>query len=85
MRLRKNHMAGRTIEAHKIAGAIGAEISWVDLARELAGETVAAIRRARPVYLNSRSAFISVFHTPQASGMPTNSQTRTSLTALPPS
>jgi taurine dioxygenase len=34
------------IEVQKIAGAIGAEISGVDLSRELAAETVAAIRRA---------------------------------------
>jgi taurine dioxygenase len=39
-------MAGDAIEVHKIAGAIGAEISGVDLARDLAGEAVAAIRRA---------------------------------------
>jgi taurine dioxygenase len=39
-------MAGDAIEVHKIAGAIGAEIGGVDLSRELAGETVAAIRRA---------------------------------------
>ena len=34
------------IEVQKIAGAIGAEISGVDLARDLAAGTVAAIRRA---------------------------------------
>jgi taurine dioxygenase len=39
-------MAGDAIAVQKIAGAIGAEISGVDLARELEGETVAAIRRA---------------------------------------
>jgi taurine dioxygenase len=39
-------MTGAAIEVHKIAGAIGAEISGVDLARDLAAETAAAIRRA---------------------------------------
>ena len=39
-------MAGNSIEVQKIAGAIGAEISGVDLSRELVGDTVAAIRRA---------------------------------------
>jgi taurine dioxygenase len=35
----------KTIEVHKIAGALGAEISGVDLARDLDEETVAQIRR----------------------------------------
>ncbi|HML14278.1 MAG TPA: TauD/TfdA family dioxygenase [Xanthobacteraceae bacterium] len=35
----------RNIEVHKIAGALGAEISGVDLARDLDEETVAEIRR----------------------------------------
>ncbi len=39
-------MTGDVIEVRKIAGAIGAEISGVDLSRDFAGETVAAIRRA---------------------------------------
>lgn len=38
-------MAGRSLEVRRIAGAIGAEIHGVDLARELDDETVAAIRR----------------------------------------
>jgi taurine dioxygenase len=37
--------ATRNIEVHKIAGALGAEISGVDLARELDDATVAEIRR----------------------------------------
>lgn len=39
-------MAGDAIKVQQIAGSIGAEISGVDLARELPGETAAAIRRA---------------------------------------
>ncbi|HJU16746.1 MAG TPA: TauD/TfdA family dioxygenase [Stellaceae bacterium] len=39
-------MAGDRIEVQKIAGAIGAEIGGVDLADDLAEETVKAIRRA---------------------------------------
>ena len=35
----------RSLEVHKIAGALGAEISGVDLARELDDATVAEIRR----------------------------------------
>jgi taurine dioxygenase len=35
-----------SIEVHCIAGALGAEISGVDLSKDLADETVAAIRRA---------------------------------------
>ena len=34
------------IEVHRLAGALGAEIQGVDLARELSDETVSAIRRA---------------------------------------
>jgi taurine dioxygenase len=37
--------AAKTIEVHKIAGALGAEISGVDLARNLDDDTIAAIRR----------------------------------------
>ena len=37
--------ATRTIEVHKIAGALGAEISGVDLAHDLDADTIAAIRR----------------------------------------
>jgi taurine dioxygenase len=37
--------AAKAIEVHKIAGALGAEISGVDLARDLDEETVAEIRR----------------------------------------
>jgi taurine dioxygenase len=37
--------ATRNIEVHKIAGALGAEISGVDLARDLDDATVAEIRR----------------------------------------
>jgi taurine dioxygenase len=37
--------AARAIEVHKIAGALGAEISGVDLARDLDQDTIAAIRR----------------------------------------
>jgi taurine dioxygenase len=37
--------ATKTIEVHKIAGALGAEISGVDLARDLDDATVAEIRR----------------------------------------
>jgi taurine dioxygenase len=37
--------AAKTIEVHKIAGALGAEISGVDLARDLDDDTVAAIRQ----------------------------------------
>jgi taurine dioxygenase len=37
--------AAKTIEVHKIAGALGAEISGVDLARDLDDDTFAAIRR----------------------------------------
>jgi taurine dioxygenase len=37
--------AAKTIEVHKIAGALGAEISGVDLARDLDDDTIAAIRR----------------------------------------
>ena len=37
--------AAKTIEVHKIAGALGAEISGVDLARDLDADTVAEIRR----------------------------------------
>jgi taurine dioxygenase len=37
--------AAKTIEVHKIAGALGAEISGVDLARDLDDATVAEIRR----------------------------------------
>jgi taurine dioxygenase len=37
--------AAKTIEVHKIAGALGAEISGVDLARDLDDRTVAEIRR----------------------------------------
>jgi taurine dioxygenase len=36
----------RTIEVRRIAGALGAEVHGVDLARELPDETVAEIRRA---------------------------------------
>ena len=36
--------AAKTIEVHKIAGALGAEISGVDLARDLDADTVAEIR-----------------------------------------
>lgn len=36
----------RTIEIHRIAGALGAEISGVDLSRTLSAETVAEIRQA---------------------------------------
>ncbi len=39
-------MSGTAITVQKIAGAIGAEISGVDLARELSDETIAEIRRA---------------------------------------
>ena len=39
-------MAKNRIEVRPIAGAIGAEISGVDLGKELDGDTVAAIRRA---------------------------------------
>jgi taurine dioxygenase len=38
-------MAGNSITVRRIAGAIGAEIEGVDLARDLDDETVAAIRR----------------------------------------
>jgi taurine dioxygenase len=38
-------MAGNSITVRRIAGAIGAEIEGVDLARDLEDETVAAIRR----------------------------------------
>jgi taurine dioxygenase len=37
--------ATRGLEVHKIAGALGAEISGVDLTRDLDADTVAAIRR----------------------------------------
>jgi taurine dioxygenase len=37
--------AAKTIEVHRIAGALGAEISGVDLARDLDDATVAEIRR----------------------------------------
>jgi taurine dioxygenase len=37
--------AAKTIEVHKIAGALGAEISGVDLARDLDDATVGEIRR----------------------------------------
>ena len=37
---------GRALEIHPIAGALGAELSGVDLSRALDDETVAAIRRA---------------------------------------
>jgi taurine dioxygenase len=37
--------ATKTIEVHKIAGALGAEISGVDLARDLDDQTVVEIRR----------------------------------------
>jgi len=37
--------AARAIEVHKIAGALGAEISGVDLAGDLDRDTIAAIRR----------------------------------------
>lgn len=37
--------AAKTIEVHKIAGALGAEISGVDLARDFDDATVAEIRR----------------------------------------
>ena len=37
--------AAKTIGVHKIAGALGAEISGVDLARDLDADTIAAIRR----------------------------------------
>jgi taurine dioxygenase len=37
--------ASKTIEVHKIAGALGAEISGVDLARDLDDDTIAAIRQ----------------------------------------
>ena len=37
--------AAKTIEVHKIAGALGAEISGVDLARDLDDATIAEIRR----------------------------------------
>jgi taurine dioxygenase len=37
--------AAKTIEVHRIAGALGAEISGVDLARDLDADTVAEIRR----------------------------------------
>ena len=39
-------MSGTGITIQKIAGAIGAEISGVDLQRELSGDTIAEIRRA---------------------------------------
>ena len=39
-------MSGTNITTQKIAGAIGAEISGVDLRRELADQTIAEIRRA---------------------------------------
>ncbi len=39
-------MPGSGITIHKIAGAIGAELSGVDLARELSNETIAEIRQA---------------------------------------
>jgi taurine dioxygenase len=38
--------ATRAIEVHKIAGALGAEISGVDLTRDLDADTIAAIRQA---------------------------------------
>jgi taurine dioxygenase len=38
-------LAAKTIEVHQIAGALGAEISGVDLARDLDDATVAEIRR----------------------------------------
>src|SRR5260370_36285238 len=38
--------ATRAIEVHKIAGALGAEISGVDLARDLDADAIAAIRQA---------------------------------------
>jgi taurine dioxygenase len=41
-----NAMAAQPIEVKPIAGAIGAEIGGVDLARDLDADTVAAIRRA---------------------------------------
>ncbi len=37
---------GRALQIHPIAGALGAELSGVDLSRTLDDETVAAIRRA---------------------------------------
>jgi taurine dioxygenase len=37
--------AAKTIEVHRIAGALGAEISGVDLARDLDDATIAEIRR----------------------------------------
>ena len=37
--------AAKTVEVHKIAGALGAEISGVDLARDLDDATIAEIRR----------------------------------------
>ena len=46
--------AAKTIEVHKIAGALGAEISGVDLARDLDDATVAEIRR---VWLDNCVAF----------------------------
>jgi taurine dioxygenase len=39
-------MAGNSIEIHPIAGTLGAEISGVDLSRDLDSGTIAAIRRA---------------------------------------
>ena len=40
-------MPGNGITIQKIAGAIGAEVSGVDLRRELSDETIAEMRRAR--------------------------------------
>jgi taurine dioxygenase len=39
-------MTGKSLEIRSVAGALGAEISGIDLTRDLDGETIAAIRRA---------------------------------------
>jgi len=36
----------QSLEVHPVAGALGAEVSGVDLSKDLSGETVAALRRA---------------------------------------
>jgi taurine dioxygenase len=40
------HMADRSLQIRPIAGALGAEIAGIDLAEDLDGSTIAAIRRA---------------------------------------